>query len=127
MFDTDSFRDNCLLQQAKIAKLDRANEHDLKWLIHWLQHHEGGKGFLDGWEFKACDEKELPDLISIRSRASTDRFTRWLEMRLIPRLPTILLNMFRVSFASLCHKLSLTNFTGANVRIREDRTVAHQA
>jgi len=85
--------DDCLLQQANIAKLDRATKNDQKWLRVWLQHQKGGKGFLEGCEYRAYDELENQDLISISSRPSNDKFMRWLEMSLIPHLPTRLRKM----------------------------------
>ena len=97
---TDASDDDCLLQQANIAKLGRANKNDQKWLRVWLQHYEGGRSFLEGCEYRAYDEMENPDLISISSRPSNDRFTRWLEMNLIPRLPTRLRKGILVSLIS---------------------------
>jgi len=108
---TDTADDDCLLQQASIAKLDRANKNDQKWLRVWLQHNEGGKSFLEGCEYRAYDEVERPDLISISSRPSDDRFTRWLEMSLIPHLPTRLRKRILVS---IDHTHTFTALTVSN-------------
>ncbi|CAN9150506.1 unnamed protein product [Alternaria sp. RS040] len=37
---------DCLLQQARVSKLDRAQVSDSRWLRYWLQHNEGGRDFL---------------------------------------------------------------------------------
>ncbi|KAH8629391.1 hypothetical protein IG631_16648 [Alternaria alternata] len=81
---------DCLLQQARVSKLDRADVYDSRWLRYWLQHEEGGRGFLQGCELRAYDELEQPDLISVSNRSSNDKFTQWLELSLVPRLPVIL-------------------------------------
>ena len=100
--------DDCLLQQANIAKLDRATKNDQKWLRVWLQHQKGGKSFLEGCEYRAYDELENQDLISISSRPSNDKFMRWLEMSLIPHLPTRLRKMMLVSIISTSTSTALT-------------------
>jgi hypothetical protein len=93
--------DKCLLQQAQISKMDRANKHDLSWLNDWLHHKDGGNDFLAlaGHEFEAYDflePQEIQDLVAITSRASNDGFTRWLEEWVLPHLPEILLKIWRV-------------------------------
>ncbi|KAJ4320157.1 hypothetical protein N0V94_003518 [Neodidymelliopsis sp. IMI 364377] len=55
----------CLLEQTKIAKMDKANKHDLRLLIRWLVHQEGGRGFLDGIEYEVWDEKLIEDLVEL--------------------------------------------------------------
>ncbi|KAH6839217.1 hypothetical protein B0T12DRAFT_490380 [Alternaria alternata] len=80
---------DCLLQQARVSKLDRADVFDSRSLRYWLQHEEGGKGFLEGCERRAYDELEDPDLISLSNRSPNDKFARWLELSLVPRLPVI--------------------------------------
>jgi len=91
-----------------MAKLDRANKNDQKWLRVWLQHRKGGKSFLESCEYRAYDEMEHPDLISISSRPSNDRFTRWLEMSLVPHFPTRLRKWVLVSTNSTHISTALT-------------------
>ncbi|CAN9453960.1 unnamed protein product [Alternaria alternata] len=81
---------DCLLQQARVSKLDRAQVYDSRWLRYWLQHEEGGRGFLEGCELRAYDELEQPDLIVVSNKSSNDKFTQWLELSLVPRLPVVL-------------------------------------
>lgn len=78
-----------------MVKLDKANKHDLRMLLYWLEHRDGGDGFLYGIEERTWDETELYDLIAITSRASNDGFMRWLEEKLLPRLPSMILNLWR--------------------------------
>ncbi|KAF2689276.1 hypothetical protein K458DRAFT_400068 [Lentithecium fluviatile CBS 122367] len=86
---------NALLQQAQIAKLDTANQYDLNSLLHWLEDKNGGNGFLYGVEAGAWNENDLADLITIASRASNDGFMRWLEEKIIPRLPPFALRLWK--------------------------------
>ncbi|KAF1931014.1 uncharacterized protein M421DRAFT_57544 [Didymella exigua CBS 183.55] len=86
---------DCLIQQTRIAKMDKTNKYDLELLIFWLDHKDGGDMFLTGLEGQVWDEEYLSDLISISSRASTDGFQRWFQERLLPRLHHSLLDLWR--------------------------------
>jgi hypothetical protein len=97
--------DNCLLQQTQIAKLDRANKHDLEWLLDWYRHDHGGARFLTGYEARALDPSEVSDLVTISSRSSKDKFTRWIEEHLLQRLPGFIMNKWRVGEHSQCNRI----------------------
>lgn len=97
MFIAKVLKDEAFLQQAKIAKLDRANKQNLGLLIHWLEHPAGGAEFLKGTEQKAWDGLVATDLISLSSRASDDGFLRWFQETLLPKLHPTLVDKWRVS------------------------------
>ena len=42
--------DECLIQQATIAKISQPTPYDLEMLRRWLEHSKMGKGFLLGLE-----------------------------------------------------------------------------
>ncbi|KAF2475953.1 uncharacterized protein BDR25DRAFT_253591 [Lindgomyces ingoldianus] len=77
---------DALLQQSQLCKLNKANDYDVGILLHWLLHAEGGNGFLEGFEARPWKKGERRDLISICSRARTDKFTRWAERKAYPWL-----------------------------------------
>jgi hypothetical protein len=81
--------------------MDKANKHDLRLLIRWLVHQEGGRGFLDGIEYEVWDEKLIEDLVSISGRASSDGFLRWFQEHLLPWLPRRIFNIWTVSVTFL--------------------------
>ena len=56
---------------SQLSKLDKANEYNLGLLTSWLLHEEGGDSFLRGVEYDAWDERNIEDLVTISSRASS--------------------------------------------------------
>ena len=57
--------DECLVQQATIAKLERSSSYNLKILRRWLDHSSYGNSFLYGLERYAWDNDYKHDLVSI--------------------------------------------------------------
>ena len=57
--------DECLIQQATIAKLERPSSYDLMMLRRWLDHSSYGNSFLYGLEKHAWDDNYKHDLVSI--------------------------------------------------------------
>lgn len=62
--------DDCLIQQATIAKIDRPLAYNLKMLRRWLSHSTYGRSFLIGLEDETWDVKYDKDFIAIPRPAS---------------------------------------------------------
>ena len=70
--------DDCLIQQATIAKLERPSSYNLKMLRRWLDHSSYGNSFLYGLEKHAWDDQYKHDLISI-PKSDTEANKDWLS------------------------------------------------
>ncbi|KAL2057647.1 hypothetical protein ABVK25_002031 [Lepraria finkii] len=67
-------KDNCLIQQTAIAKLDRLAPYNLRNLRRWLTRSAFGSSFLYGLEARAWDEVYDHDLLAFpRSYAENDK------------------------------------------------------
>lgn len=57
--------DECLIQQATIAKIDRPSPYNLEMLRRWLDSSTKGKGFLVGLEEETWKEIHSHDFLAI--------------------------------------------------------------
>ena len=100
--------DQCLLQQAQLARLGKVNMYDLRLLIHWLEHQDGGNQFLQNFEQSVWDEQNIRDLVSISGRDPRDGLLRWFHQKLLPNLHHRIIELWRVSvFICMFLKLDL--------------------
>ena len=63
--DSSNFTDDCVIQQAKIAKLEQPLAYNLKMLRRWLSHPAYGDSFLLELESQTWEKMYDKDLITI--------------------------------------------------------------
>ena len=57
-------KDDCLIQQSTLAKIERPSAYDLKMLRRWLSHSEYGNSFLLELESYTWDNKYDKDFLA---------------------------------------------------------------
>jgi len=81
-------KDEALLQQAQLNKLETADKSDTDFLKTWMEHPDGGNFFLKGREAQIWSTARPDELVALSTLSSRhgecDGFTAWMHGRLVP-------------------------------------------
>jgi hypothetical protein len=75
--------DEAVLQQAELAKLQKPNPRDLRFLKEWLDRPDMGGVYLTGQDSDVWEDPDRFDLIAVKARRTESILSSWMSDRIV--------------------------------------------
>jgi hypothetical protein len=75
--------DKAVLQQTAMARLEKPNPRDLRFLNEWLERPDMGGVFLEGQDSDVWERPDRLDLVVLKARRNESLLSAWMSDRFI--------------------------------------------